>query len=121
MLTDPSVEVNLINGDLLTFPLDTKYDRIISSLPLTNLPVDFVELFLSADDGAAQTGRRLQLCAVCSTRKDEVCSQRPMLRVRRLHRNRPSCGTTPKPVQFERTLVWRNVPPTWVYLLAKTN
>jgi len=46
LLTDTRAEVNLINGDLLMFPLDAKYDRIISSLPLTNLPVDFVELFL---------------------------------------------------------------------------
>ncbi len=76
LLADPSVEVNLINGDLLTFPLDTKYDRIISSLPLTDLPVDFVDLVLGADDGAAKTRRRLQLRPIRRIGQDKVHSWR---------------------------------------------
>ena len=74
LLADPSVEVNLINGNLLTFPLNATYDRIISSLPLTDLPVNFVDHIPGADDGAAETWRRLQLRPIRRIGQDEVHS-----------------------------------------------
>ena len=118
LLADPSVEVNLINGDLLTFPLDTKYDRIISSLPLTNLPVDFVDLFLAQMMVLLKPGGVFSYVQYAALGKIKYTLGGDSARAVMEQKSAVMDKYT-KPYQFERTLVWRNVPPTWVYYWRK--
>lgn len=118
LLSDPSVEVNLINGDLLFFPLDTTYDRIVSSLPLTNLPVAFVELFLSRMMALLKPGGVFSYVQYAALGTMKVAVGNSAARTK-IEQKSAVMQTYAEQYQFERSLVWRNVPPTWVYYWRK--
>ncbi len=118
LLAEPGIEVNLINGDLLTFPLDVQYDRIVSSLPLTNLPVEFVELFLDRMMALLKPGGVFSyvLYAALGTIKYALSSAKACALI---DRKSVAMSQYADQYQIERTIVWRNVPPTWVFYRQK--
>lgn len=118
LLADTSAEVNLINGDLLTFPLDVSYDRIISSLPLTNLPVDFVELFLGRMMALLKPGGVFSYVQYAALGTIKYAFSNAAARAT-IDKKSAAMLNYANKYQLERTLVWRNVPPTWVFYWRK--
>ena len=118
MLAEPGIQVNLINADLLAFPMDAQYDRIISSLPLSNLPVDFVETFLERMMALLKPGGVFSYVQYAALRTIKYAFSSAAARAL-IEQKSAYMAKYADQYQFERAIVWRNVPPTWVYYWRK--
>lgn len=115
---NPGVQINLINGDLLAFPLDTQYDNIVSSLPLSNLPVDFVDRFLAQMIALLKPGGVFSYVQYAALGKTKYAFGSVAARST-IEQKSAVVQKYADQYQIERTLVWRNVPPTWVFYWQK--
>ncbi len=118
LLSCPGVDVRLINGNLLHFPLATRYDFIVFSLPLSNFSAAMVESLLTLmmehlkPGGVfsyvkyAVLGELKRRLSIGAARADMDARQAVI-------------ASFAARYQVGRRLVLRNLPPAWVYYWQK--
>lgn len=111
-------EVRLINADLLQFPFDTQYDYIIFVLPLTNFPAQMVKDILTIMMDHLKPGGifsyvkyafigQIKYWLTSKETRAEMNAAQDIIR------------SFARQYQFDRRMVWANVPPTWVHYWRK--
>jgi phospholipid N-methyltransferase len=116
--SNPQIDIRLIQADLLHFPFNTKYDLIVFSLPLTIFPPQMVEDILRTmmdhlqPEGVFSFVRyallgRLRYLFGSSTEQAQLCARQSII------------DRFSERYQIGQSLVWANVPPTWVYYWYK--
>ena len=115
--TKPGVEINFINDDIRQIE-PKPYDYIIFSLPLTNFPPDMVQEILTLMMDRLRPGGifsyvkyifigRVKSLFSGGAAKNKMTTNQKIIE-----------GFADK-YQIKRTVVMRNVPPTWVYYWQK--
>jgi len=112
------VELNLFNADLTQFPIQTTYDYIIFSLPLTNFPPTLVETILSLMIKYLKPGGIFSYVKYIFIGQVKYYGSGSTVKTKMAETQR-IIHTFAQQYQIDRRVVMANVPPTWVHYWQK--
>ncbi len=104
----------LFHQSVEDLPRETKYDAIVSGLPLNNFSVELVERLLAALTSRLAPGGTLSFFEYVWIRNFKAAVSGPGER-KRLSTIGRSINQLLAQHEFHRNLVWTNVPPAWVH------
>lgn len=114
----PGVAVNFINDDVRKLPADRHYDYIIFSLPLTNFPPAMVEEILTLMMARLKPGGVFSYVKYVFIGQVKYIFSGQAAKAK-MQANQEIIENFARQYQIERRVVWRNVPPSWVYYWQK--
>lgn len=110
--------IRLINADLLHFPFNMRYDYIVFSLPLTNFPAQMVQDILTIMMEHLKPGGVFSYVKYAFIGQVKYWFGAMQTRTE-MDATQAIIRSFARQYQFDRRLVWPNVPPTWVHYWRK--
>jgi phospholipid N-methyltransferase len=113
-LRDAVARTRVLHQRVEDLPKDTRYDLIISGLPLNNFSVADVERILATLVALLPPGGMLSFFEYIAIRPARALVSGPAERARLRGIGRALSGLL-GPHEIRRDCVWRNIPPAWVH------
>ncbi|OGB97763.1 hypothetical protein A3F06_03015 [candidate division TM6 bacterium RIFCSPHIGHO2_12_FULL_36_22] len=107
--------ITIIEGDILTFNPEKKFDYIISSLPLTTLPKEFIEQYFEHLESLIRPYGIISYIQYMGVSLRMFLSS--LFRSKSLKTKMRIIERFKNKWLLESTRVFRNMPPTWVHHL----
>ncbi|MBN1911780.1 MAG: methyltransferase domain-containing protein [Pirellulales bacterium] len=114
LLQPAAGRVRVIESPIQELNQDTRYNVIISGLPLNNFSAEMVEQILDALQGLAAPGGILSFFEYIAIRRARAMVSGPTER-RRLRGIGLALDRVLDGREFARDAIWPNVPPAWVH------